>query len=118
MKLKLPHSTQNWISLIGATIALVALFMIIFLFTITEFSSQGRSYLGLIVFIILPAFLVLGLILIPVGMFLKVRRDKKSNIIPPSEWPQVNLNDIRHRNAFFIFSIGTSVFLFLTAFGS
>ena len=118
MKIKLPHSTQNWVSLIGATIALISLFMIIFLFVIDTVSGQGRSYLGLVVFIILPAFLVFGLILIPVGMFLKVRRNKKQHLLPPTEWPQVNLNNIRHRHAFFIFSIGTAIFLFLTAFGS
>lgn len=118
MKLKLPHSSQNWISLIGATIALISLFMIIFLFVITFFSTTGGTYLGLVVYIILPGFLVLGLVLIPVGMFLKVRRDRRLHILPPTEWPQVNLNDIRHRNAFFIFAIGTMIFLFLTAFGS
>lgn len=118
MKLKLPHSSQNWVSLVGATIAVISLFMIIFLVVITSFSSQGGTYLGLVVFIILPGFLVMGLILIPVGMFFKVRRDKKKHVIPPSEWPQINLNDLRHRNAFFIFSIGTTIFLFLTAVGS
>ena len=118
MKLKLPYSSQNWISLIGATIALISLFMIIFLFVVSSFIEQGRSYMGLIVFIILPAFLVLGLILIPVGMFVKVRRDKKKTIVSKTDWPQINLNDVRHRNAFFVFAIGTTVFLFLTAFGS
>ncbi len=118
MKLKLPHSTQNWTSLVGATIALISLFMIIFLFVITLFQTDKGSYLGLIVFIILPAFLVLGLVLIPVGMFLKVRRDKRLHLLPPAEWPQINLNDIRHRNAFFIFAIGTTIFLFFTGVGS
>ena len=118
MKLKLPHSTQNWTSLIGATIALISFFMILFLFVITLFQTDKGSYLGLIVFIILPAFLVLGLVLIPAGMFLKVRKDKKLHILPSTEWPQVNLNDIRHRNAFFIFAIGTTIFLFLTGMGS
>jgi nitrate/TMAO reductase-like tetraheme cytochrome c subunit/uncharacterized membrane protein len=118
MKLKLPHSSQNWVSLVGATIAVISLFMIIFLFVITTFSSQGGTYLGLVVFIILPVFLVIGLLLIPIGMFLKVRRDKKHHVIQPTEWPQVNLNDVRHRNAFFIFSIGTTIFLFLSAVGS
>ena len=117
MKLKLPHSSQNWVSLAGATIALISLFMIIFLFVIT-FTSGGGTYLGLVVYIILPGFLVMGLLMIPLGMFLKVRSNRKKHILPPTEWPQVNLNDIRHRHAFFIFAIGTTIFLFLTAFGS
>jgi len=118
MKLKLPYSSQNWLSLIGATVALVSLFMIAFLFVINTFTGQSRSYLGLIVYIILPTFLVLGLILIPTGMFLKIRKDRKNKFIPTNDWPEINLNDIRHRNGFFIFSIGTTIFLFLSAFGS
>ncbi len=118
MKLKLPYSSQNWVSLVGATIAIISLFMIIFLFVITAISEQERSYLGLVTYIILPVFLIIGLLLIPIGMYLKVRRDRKKNILPVSEWPQVNLNDVRHRNAFFIFTIGTTIFLFLSAVGS
>ena len=118
MKIKLPYSTQNWTSLVGATIAFISLSMIVFLFVITSLSEQGGTYLGLVVFIILPGFLVFGLILIPVCMFLKVRKDRRKNIEPPKEWPHVNLNDVRHRHAFVIFSIGTCIFLFLTAVGS
>ena len=80
MKLKLPFSTHNWTSLIGATIALISLFMIIFLFAVSIFPEQGRSYIGLVVYIILPAFLVLGLVLIPVGMYFKTKKDKRENI--------------------------------------
>lgn len=118
MKIKLPHSTQNWTSLTGATIALISLFMIVFLFAITFLTSTGGTYLGLIVYMVLPAFLLIGLLLIPVGMFFKVRRDKKDHLVPPKEWPVVNLNDIRHRHAFFIFLIGTIIFLFISAIGS
>ena len=118
MKLKLPYSSQNWISLIGVTIAFISLFMIIFLFSITAFSEEGRSYLGLVVYIILPVFLIIGLLVIPLGMYLKVMSEKRGKIISRSDWPQINLNDIRHRNAFFIFSIGTIIFLFASAIGS
>ncbi len=118
MKIKLPHSTQNWTTVIGATIALISFFMIIFLFTISVLAKQSHSYLGLIIFIILPAFLLGGLILIPIGMFFKIRKDKKTDFKQKFDWPEINLNDVRNRNAFFIFAIGTTIFLFLSAFGS
>lgn len=118
MKLKLPYSTHNWISLIGLTIALISLFMIIFLFAISIFIEQGSSYIGLVIYIILPAFLVVGLLLIPVGMLLKSRKDKRDNIKGEEGWPEINLNNIRHRNAFIVFFIGTTIFLFVSAFGS
>jgi nitrate/TMAO reductase-like tetraheme cytochrome c subunit len=118
MKIKLPHSTSNWTSLVGATIALISFFMIIFLFAITTFFNQGSSYLGLVIYILLPGFLVVGLILIPIGMFLKIKKEKRLKREEEFKWPEINLNDIRHRNAFIIFAVGTAIFLLISAIGS
>jgi nitrate/TMAO reductase-like tetraheme cytochrome c subunit len=114
MKFKLPSSTYNWISLSGAVIALISLFMIIFLFAISYFFNQGGSYLGLVVYIILPAFLIGGLILIPIGMLKNFNKSKKEE----KKFPFIDLNRIDHRNAFLIFISGTIVFLFISALGS
>jgi len=118
MKLKLPYSSQNWFSLIGATIAIISLFMIIFLFVIATVFEQQHSYLGLIVYILLPAIMITGLLLIPVGMIITIRRRKKGAKSEIVDWPKIDLNDLRHRNGFFIFAIGTTIFLFLSAVGS
>lgn len=117
MKLKLPESSYNWISLIGATIALISLFMVVFLFIISTVFDRGGSYLGLVIYIILPAFLVAGLILIPIGMFWKKRQVIKHGKTE-KRLPMIDLNDERHRNAFTIFIVGTIIFLFLSAIGS
>lgn len=118
MKLHLPTSSYNWISLIGATIALISLFMIIFLFVISTFFLEGGSYIGLVVYILLPAILFTGLILIPLGMLRTVRRQRKAGEMMAFGWPVVDLNNDRHRNAFMIFSVGTTIFLFISAVGS
>ena len=116
MKLKLPPSTQNWISLIGATIALISLFMIVFLSTVTIIiQSERATYLGLVIYILLPAVMVLGLLMIPMGMILKIRKEHKAGVRPGTAWPKIDLNDIHHRNAFMVFAVGTAVFLFLSA---
>lgn len=116
MKLKLPASTQNWVSLIGATIAIIAFFMIVFLFVVSTIFNQGGSYLGLVVYIILPAILIFGLILIPVGMFLKNKKIAVGE--KETKWPKIDFNIQSHRNAFMIFAVGTSVFLLVSAVGS
>jgi nitrate/TMAO reductase-like tetraheme cytochrome c subunit len=118
MKLKLPYSSQNWFSLIGATIAIISLFMIVFLFVIATLFEQEHSYLGLIVYILLPSIMIMGLLLIPIGMIITIRRRKKGEKSEVMDWPKIDLNDLRHRNAFFIFAIGTTIFLFLSAVGS
>lgn len=117
--MKFPKSTYNWTSLIGAIIALFSLFMIVFLFIVSTLMGDGTSYLGLFIFIVLPSFLVLGLLIIPIGMLLKLRRDKRSGVLVSSgKWPEINLNIPRHRNAGLVFFGGSVVFLLLTALGS
>jgi len=117
--MKLPKSFYNWISLGGATLAIISFFIILFLLLISMLYSGGSSYIGLFTFIILPVFLVIGLILIPIGMLRKTKNDKKTTAPPEQKkWPIINLNDARYRNAWLIFSIGTLLFLMLSAIGS
>jgi len=117
MKLRLPDSAQNWISLVGATIALITLFLILFLFVISLLLGQGGLYLGLVTYILLPAVLIFGLLLIPIGMLIRTVQMRGKEKVK-SGWPVINLGDPKHRNAFFIFLIGTVFFLFLSAIGN
>jgi len=116
--LKLPQSFYNYTSYIGSVIALVGLFMFGFLFVISIFFAQGGSYLGLFMWIVLPVFIVAGLIIIPIGMIIKHRKDKRMEFVPAKEWPTINMNEPRTRNAFMIFGIGSLFFLLLSAVGS
>ncbi len=119
MKMTFPRSSHNWITLIGATIAFIALSMIVFLFAISTILREGHTYLGLVIFILLPAVMIFGLLLIPLGMLIERRRLNRSGVIPEeASWPRVDLNDIRHRNAFFIFTAATTFLLFASAVGS
>jgi nitrate/TMAO reductase-like tetraheme cytochrome c subunit len=119
MKFTLPDSSKNWTSIIGATIALITLFMIVFLFVISTIFNQGGSYLGIVIYIILPAFLISGLLLIPIGMWRKRKKiDISINDDESNKLPFIDLNDPKHRNAAAIFIIGTVIFLFVSALGS
>lgn len=117
-KIRLPSSFYNWTSIIGATIALISLFMIIFLFVISAIFNQGSSYLGVVIYIALPALLVIGLIMIPAGMLATLRRQKRGLPAMEKRWPMIDFNNPRHRNAFMIFAVGSMVFLLLSAVGS
>jgi nitrate/TMAO reductase-like tetraheme cytochrome c subunit len=116
--MKLPRSIHNWITVTGAMIAVVALFMIAFFFGISVFLGRGRAYLGLVTYILLPAIMILGLLLVPIGMLLQGRRDHRRGLAEVPPWPRIDLNDRRNRNAFFIFATGTSLLLFFSAIGS
>jgi len=116
--IKLPQSFYNYTSYIGSIIAVVGLFMFVFLFVISFFFAEGESYLGLFMWIVLPVFIVFGLIIIPIGMIIKHKKDKRLKFVPEKAWPVVNLNEARTRNAIMIFGIGSLFFLLLSAVGS
>lgn len=118
MPLHLPPSVKNWTSLTGAMVALISLFMILFLFVVTAVFGAQAAYLGLVVFILLPSVMIMGLLLIPIGMYLKVRREHRGVGRPEPGWPRIDLNEPHHRHAAFIFVIGTAVLLFVSAVGS
>ncbi len=66
--------TRNGISLFGTGLALASLTLIISLFMIQQLGFDGGPYLGILTFLVLPALLIVGLILIPIGNYLWRRR--------------------------------------------
>ena len=117
-KIVLPPSVKNWLSLSGVIIVFTSLFMIIFLFIAAIFVRGQAAYLGLITYILLPAVMLIGLLLIPAGMLLKIHKERQGITVPETRWPKIDLEEPHHRHAFFIFVIGTGFFLLISAVGS
>jgi len=63
--MKIPRSAYNWISATGLILALNCILLMIILFVISLTVSGSNTYLGIFIYIVLPAVLVIGLILIP-----------------------------------------------------
>jgi len=116
MKQRLPDVYYNPISMIGGAIAIVSLGTILFLFFV-DLVSDPAIYVGIITYIILPSFLIIGLILVPIGVYYQKRREKKYGK-KKLNLPRIDLNDPRHRFAFSIFALGTILLLLLSAIGS
>jgi archaellum biogenesis protein FlaJ (TadC family) len=90
---------RNTISLIGAALAAVSLANIIFLFLIDVTSGRPSPYIGIFAYMIMPAFLLLGLLLIPVGMLIERRRRRQ---LAPGEipvYPKLDLNNPSQRSS-------------------
>lgn len=115
--MKPSKSFYNWMSLAGFVIAANSLLVILVLFLFSMFSTQSNTYLGLYIYIIVPIFLVIGLIMIPLGIVLRIR--KKDTIDEDAgNWPVFNLNDPKFRSGFITISVITVLLLVVSAMGS
>lgn len=109
---------RNSVSLIGSALAAASLLTIIFFFFLTLVSVQSSPYVGVLAFLVAPAFFILGLVLVPLGMLLERqrRRKQKPSVIP--RFPRLDLNVPAQRNAFAFFVSFTILFVLLSAAGS
>ena len=117
MRKWLPSSFYNPITIAGAALAAISFGLILFLILLETLAAEQKPYMGIIAFIILPGFLIIGLLLVALGIYREHRHDIKGkhreHILP-----KIDLNDPRHRRAFTIFSVGTILLLLFSAFGS
>lgn len=117
--MKLPSSIKNWISISGAVLAVFNLATILSLIILNSFFGFGGSYIGLFIYIVLPAFMITGLILIPIGMRVNRKRARKAEAAGEQlSWPIINFNDVAVRNAGMIFIVGTVFLLVISSIGS
>lgn len=117
--MKLPSSIRNWISITGFVLAVFNLATILSLALLNMVFNFGGSYIGLFIYIILPGFMITGLLLIPIGMRITRKRtrqaEEKGEI---RAWPVLNFNKIETRNAGIIFILGTVFLLIISSVGS
>lgn len=116
MNRRLPHIAYNLTSLVGAVLALIALGLILMLYILETFSKASHPYMGLITFMVLPVFVVFGLLLVVWGMVRARRRFHAGTPEPPL--PHIDFNNPKHRNMAVLFSFGGVMFAVLSAFGS
>lgn len=109
---------NNWISASGAVIAMGSLFAFLLLFALDLMTPEGSPYLGILTFIVAPAFLFLGLFLILAGWLFDKWYLKRTGHISSFMRFSLDFGNPVERRKFVIFGAGASVFLFLTALGS
>ncbi|MBI5382689.1 MAG: NapC/NirT family cytochrome c [Opitutae bacterium] len=109
---------RNWLSLAGAVLAVGSLFAFVFLVAIDTFSREGNPYLGILTYIVSPAFLIAGLTLVALGWWLRRRQLAAHPEGGEKRSLAIDLAQPRHRRFLVIFGSLSVVFLMLTAFGS
>lgn len=109
---------NNPLSLAGGAITSAAGVTMIGYWLVELFGrSNDNPYLGIIFFLILPGLFVLGLLLIPVGVFARRRKLQQAGQIP-AEFPKIDLNDRIFRHGLDIVLVATIVNLLVVSMAS
>jgi len=101
---------NNWISLIGGALTTASACVLLGFWVVAILGKSGPSnpYAGIVIDLFLPGLFVVGLLLIPVGIWLR-RRSLQAAGEVPAEYPQIDLRDPVFRRGLEIVSIFTVV---------
>src|SRR5215213_8939111 len=113
-----PTLFRNYISFAGAMIVVAAVVSILLLFLIELTKTADNPYLGIDTYIILPAFLAFGLIVIVIGMLIERRRRRRSPSSEIAAYPRIDLNEPRQRRVAIALLLLSFIFVCASAFGS
>src|SRR5271166_4424850 len=108
---------RNPISLIGLALAGVAFANIVLLVLIDLLANHPSPYIGILAYMVAPAILVFGLILIPIGMLIE-RRRRLRHVGAPFHFAKLDLNNPAQRSTFAFVLSFVVIFSLVSAVGS
>jgi hypothetical protein len=113
MRIDLPSAVRNPISLIGVAVT-TAMAVVFLLLLALELTGQFTNpYAGLLVFVAVPFVFVLGLLLIPIGIWRQRRRVAAGHA--PDDWPVIDLRLPRTRSVIVGVALLTIVNVFIVS---
>ena len=109
---------NNPVSLAGGAITTASAVTMVAYWLVELFGVAGQNpYLGIIFLFILPALFVLGLVLIPIGVYQRRKKLLAAGAIP-SVYPKIDLNDPIFRHGIDIVLVATVLNLVVVAWAS
>lgn len=116
--MRFPAALRHPIALVGVVITTVmaALFVVLLVLDLFDF-FHNNPYLGLLLFVVIPAAFVVGLVLIPAGVWFEKRRMRSGEARVP-DWPVIDLSIARQRRAIALVAVLTCVNLVLLSMAS
>jgi hypothetical protein len=78
------YLSNNWISFAGVVLVTTATVMWIFLLPTTLGGEMHNPYMGILAFMVLPGIFGMGLLLIPLGIFFRLKRERRLGSFPAS----------------------------------
>ena len=117
-RVKAPTLFRNYISFAGAVIVAASLASIILLFLIELTKAADNPYLGIVTYVILPAFSDAWVWSLSGRHALERRRRRRWPESEIAAYPRIDLNDPRQRRIAFSLVGVSFIFIFMSAFGS
>jgi hypothetical protein len=102
------HLANNWISLAGVVIVTTTTIFWLFLLPTTLRGETTSPYVGILAFLTIPVPFFAGLVMIPLGMWLKRRREGRQAVYPP-EFPPLTWQNRELRKL--VYFVGVTTFL-------
>ena len=102
------HLSNNWISLLGVVLVTTTTVLWLFLLPITLKGDVANPYIGLLAFLTIPGPFFGGLLLIPLGMWLKRKREGRTGVYPP-DFPTLSWDNPELRKLAYFVTITTIV---------
>ena len=107
------RAMRHWVSAVGVALATVAAISFLAVLAMDLGGLRLGNYSGIISYLILPAIFVVGLVLIPIGLRLRRKRDEKGG--QPTAFPVLNFNDPRLRSVGILVAVLTVVNLMIVS---
>ena len=105
------------VSAIGAILAVASGCVFLALAILHLFGAPGNPYGDIVIFVMLPALFAVGLLLMPVGLWLRRRRPRATAAGAPT-WPTIDLNVPHTRRLILFFTTSTFLGLVVLSFAS
>jgi NapC/NirT cytochrome c family, N-terminal region len=100
------HLTNNWISLTGVVMVTTATIFWLFLLPTTLRGETENPYIGILAYLAIPAPFFIGLLLVPLGIWVKRRREGRAGVYPP-EFPPLHWSNHELRKLTYFFGGAT-----------
>ena len=117
-KRSLQRLLRNWVSWAGMVLSTSAVFAFLFLLAIDLFARRENPYVGILAYVVAPAFFLAGLALTAVGVILRRSAERRANQVSEPLVLRVDFSRKRDRRILAVFVACSVVFLFITALGS
>lgn len=105
------RTTRHPLGFIGLNLTTAAGVLLLFFFIASSFGMSENPYIGLVIFFVLPAIFIAGLVMMPIGSYLYKRRVLRTG--EAGAFPVYDLNRSDTRNRFLFIGLMTVVNLAL-----